>query len=35
MAPETHNCTYDFKTIENLDEKIIQGRCIPEKIKSI
>ena len=35
MAPETHNCTYNFKIIENLQEKIEQTKCIPEKIKSI
>ncbi len=34
-SPETHSCTYDYKTIENLDEKISLSKCIAEKIKSI
>ncbi len=35
MAPESHNCQFDYRIVENLEQKINETKCIAEKIKSI
>ena len=33
--PEAHNCTFEFKKIENIDEKINSMKCVASKIEVI
>ena len=33
--PESHNCTFDYRRIDDLDTIIEANKCIAEKIKSI
>ncbi len=33
--PEIHNCSFDYRAIDNLCQKIENTRCIADKIKSI
>ena len=33
--PELHNCTFDYRAIDDLPEQIEKTKCVAEKIKSI
>ncbi len=33
--PELHNCTFDYRAIDDLPEKIEKTKCVAAKIKSI